>query len=575
MNSANGLKTQVLSALHKVFPFIDPEGADYVSGSCLNNEPFSFQLAYRCEEDYHARGLNVRVESDLPIHCYRVDCVPVYDTHNTDNEGPEDPVGPGLFPDLLMPRMTNPAIANEGFQWADRYFEMGEKAIVHAIPTCWQSLWFVVNEDYATVPAGEHVITLRIYAQDTNALLEEKTFTLTVLSTSLPKQTLLYTNWVHSDCLCDMHHVDMFSDAFFTILQDYAHKAIRNGMNMMYLPAFTPPLDVSVGCYRRKTQLVGVTAHTEGEQTCYDFDFSLMERYINACMAGGVTHFEHSHMFTQWGATSAPRIYATVDGVEQPIFGWDTAANSQEYATFLSQYFPAVRAFMKARDLDDKVLYHISDEPQDEHVESYRNARNVAVPYLEGCMVGDALSNYAYFEQGLATMPIVATNCIDRFLGKCDNLWAYYTGEQVMDNLSNRQLNFPSYRNRILGMQLYRYAIKGFLNWNYNYCYHVLSHGVYDPCCNPGGYLMHTGGAMIYPGRDGTAMQSIRQKVFGDGINDFRALQRLESLVGRAATEAFLDNLFGGQLTFHTCPTSAEQLLAVREAINAEIAKNL
>ncbi len=572
MTIQNGLKTQALSSLHKVFMDKIPDVPDYTGGSLLNNEPFSFQIAYRCEEGRDTTGLNVKIDSTLPVSCYRVDYVPLYSTANPGNEGPEDDVAPGLIPDMLTPRLTNPAIVNEGFKWADRYFEVGEKSIVHAVPGFWQALWFTVNEDGVTVPAGKHDVTVRIYAQqDDTTLLAEHTLSLEVLATPLPTQSLLYTNWLHSDCLCDMHHVDMFSDRFFEILQNYIYKAVRNGMNMVYLPAFTPPLDVSVGCYRRKTQLVGVTVCNG----VYTFDFSLMEKYVDACLAGGATHFEHSHLFTQWGATSAPRIYAAVDGVEKPIFGWDTPAGSDEYTSFLAQYLPAVRAFMDSKGLGDKVLYHISDEPLDEHLESYQVARNAAMPYLEGCMVGDALSNYAYFEQGLAAMPIVATNHIDAFIGKCDNLWAYYTGEQVMASLSNRQLNFPSYRNRILGMQLYRYDVKGFLNWNYNYCYNVLSHGIFDPSTNPGGYQLNTGAAMIYPSRDGTAVQSIRQKVFGDGVNDMRALQRLESLVGRPATERFLDDLFGGQFTFHTCPSNPEQLLAVRQAINAEIAKHL
>ena len=265
----------------------------------------------------------------------------------------------------------------------------------------------------------------------------------------------------------------------------------------------------------------------------------------------------------------------TIDGEEVELFGWHTAADSKEYREFLAQYLPAVRSFLKGEGLEDKVLYHISDEPDGNMAPAYAAARDGAIPYLEGCLVTDALSHYALYEKGLTEAPIVATNFIEDFIGKCDNLWCYYTGEQVMKRLSNRSPSLPSFRNRILGMQMYRYDIKGFLNWNYNYTYSILSHGVFDPCTNLGGFGNSPSGPLVYPGRDGSALQSIRLKVFGEGVNDMRALQMLEGLIGRPATEAFLDSLFGDTVTFHTCPETAEELLTVREAINAEIVKYL
>ena len=80
---------------------------------------------------------------------------------------------------------------------------------------------------------------------------------------------------------------------------------------------------------------------------------------------------------------------------------------------------------------------------------------------------------------------------------------------------------------------------------------------------------------VVYPGRDGTAIQSLRLKVFGEGIYDMRALQLLESLIGKEKTCTLLDGLFGEKLTFNTRAVSAEQLLQIRTAINKAIAENL
>ena len=49
--------------------------------------------------------------------------------------------------------------------------------------------------------------------------------------------------------------------------------AVKNGMNMVLMPAFTPPLDTPVGKERKTVQLVGVDF--DGKN--YKFDFSLLE----------------------------------------------------------------------------------------------------------------------------------------------------------------------------------------------------------------------------------------------------------------------------------------------------------
>ncbi|MES9143981.1 glycoside hydrolase domain-containing protein, partial [Cutibacterium acnes] len=77
--------------------------------------------------------------------------------------------------------------------------------------------------------------------------------------------------------------------------------------------AFTPPLDTKVGGERPTVQLVGVNV-TNGK---YSFDFSKLKRFVDMCLGLGVEYFEMSHLFTQWGAAFAPKVIATVDGVEK------------------------------------------------------------------------------------------------------------------------------------------------------------------------------------------------------------------------------------------------------------------
>ena len=558
------LITRLLSSLHKVYPEEIPP-VTYTGGTVLRNEPFSFQIAYKTDEGNIP--LYVRIEADgLPVCHYRVDYVPVLDPRNG-GDGIGERTVPGLYPDILRRRLHNPPVADESVA-VPRWYEKGEKHLITAVADSWQSLWFTVNEDGVPLPTGQYAVTVRFYNQRTQECVGEQTVTVCLLDALLPEQTLLYTNWIHADCLCDLHRTGMFDDDFFTVLSDYVRVATRHGMNMVFLPAFTPPLDTPVGTERATAQLVGVTVTAGGD---YTFDFTLMKRYLDVCRQAGATHFEHSHFFTQWGAKAAPKVMATVQGEERRIFGWDTPATG-EYARFLRAYIGDLRSFLRAEGLDDKVLFHISDEPNATMVSDYRAARDVVTDLLDGCMLGDALSHYDLYEQGLAEIPIVCTEGIGPFLGNCDNLWCYYTGGQITGGLSNRLTTLCSPRNRIIGMQMYRYDIKGFLHWGYNYYYGCMSHGVSDVCSTPGMYEMSNGSPyVVYPGFDGTCLPSIRLKVFGEGVCDMRVLQALESLTDRQTVCELLDSLFDGGLTFHTCVVEPEDFLRIRQTINEAI----
>ncbi len=115
---------------------------------------------------------------------------------------------------------------------------------------------------------------------------------------------------------------------------------------------------------------------------------------------------------------------------------------------------------------------------------------------------------------------------------------------------------------------------KGFLHWGYNYYYDTLSHGFYNPVSNPCGCGQVAGSAFIvYPQDDGTAIPSIRMKVFYEGINDYRALERLEKLIGRKAVLKFIKEQLG-EITFKTCFGNAK-LFEFRQRLNEEIKKYL
>ena len=50
---------------------------------------------------------------------------------------------------------------------------------------------------------------------------------------------------------------------------------------------------------------------------------------------------------------------------------------------------------------------------------------------------------------------------------------------------------------------------------------------------------------MVYPANDGKAYQSVRQKIFAEGLLDIRVLSLLEQLAGRKVCEELIVKNFG------------------------------
>ena len=434
---------------------------------------------------------------------------------------------------------------------------------------------FSINELYKNreeIKSGKHYIKIKFYDAGNQECLAEEKLDLEVLDVELPNQTLLYTAWFHCDCLADTYGVEVFSDKFFELMRPYVSLAAKHGMNMILLPAFTPPLDTPIDRERKTTQLVRINLNN-GE---YSFDFSLMKKYIELCRECGIENFEHNHLFSQWGAEHAPKIIATVDGECKRIFGWETDSKSEEYATFLYCYLKALKKFLKEMNMEKHIIFHISDEPPIKLITFYENALSIVKEELKDYVYGDALSNYDFYEKGFTKLPIVAVNSpeIDKFVENCADYWAYFTNGELTDNSPNRTIPVPSARNRVIGVQMYFCGAKGFLHWGYNYYYGVLSHGIFNPMINPCGYKQIPGASyVVYPDITGEPIPSLRMKVFYEAINDYGALQLLETLIGRESVLGFIEKNVG-KVNYKYSPTN-EELFNLRQKINDEILKNI
>ena len=453
---------------------------------------------------------------------------------------------PGLFPDLLIPLAHNPNI--------------------YAMPRQLHSLWVDIRVPEKAAP-GVYPISVTLQNADTGAEVGRSDFTLTVYDAVLPPQKLLYTQWFHCDCLANYYGVETFSPQHWRIIGNFLKTAAENGINLILTPVFTPPLDTAVGHHRPTTQLVDIT-WADGR---YTFDFTRLGQWIALCRSVGICHFEIPHLFTQWGARHAPQIVAKVNGEVRQIFGWESEAVGGAYTDFLRQFLPQLRAYLRAQGAEDHCIFHISDEPNPRQLEDYRRARDSVADLLTGCRVMDALSDYDFYAAGVVERPIVGTDHLRPFLERgVEDLWAYTCCSQCVD-VSNRFLSMPSGRNRIIGVQLFRHRIRGFLHWGYNYYNNQYSIAPIDPYrVTDAEFFVPSGDAFsVYPAPDGTAYETIHLAVFSQALRDQRALEALAERIGAAETDALIDRLAGRSITFTDYPRHDGFLLRLRETVNS------
>ncbi|MBR4767173.1 MAG: DUF4091 domain-containing protein, partial [Clostridia bacterium] len=394
-----------------------------------------------------------------------------------------------------------------------------------------------------------------------------------IIDAQLPEIDFVYTNWYHCDGISNYYNVPVFSDEFWRINRNFIEYAVYHGMNCILTPLFTPPLDTAVGGERLTVQLVDIKLSNNR----YIFDFSNLKKWIDMCLKCGIEYFEMSHLFTQWGALHAPKIVAEDEnGIKKNIFGWNTETDSKEYDDYILQLGKSLIPFLEKENIRNKCFFHVSDEPSEDHLETYKKRSQLIDKAFPGFKTIDALSNIDFFKSGAVKQPIPATGSAENFYGVVPELWVYYCSGQGNKNLSNRLIAMPSQRTRVLGYQLYKYDAKGFLQWGYNFYNSALSIKQINPfeSTDADGIFPAGDSFVVYPGESGNPLPSLRLKVFYDALQDLRALKLLESLTGRDKAVELLEEGID-PITFTQYPHSDKWQLSVRERINSAIKANL
>lgn len=531
------MKIKVLCSLAKIFPDEIYGGYEVEAISCLKNERTAFQLAIKADAD---KAVDV-VSSCADLTIYTIQYVPAGFTAEKDRDAYfVRNAESGMYPDVLLPLEGSIRLKK------DR----------------WTPVWceFVPN---GKMDAGVHTISITVGGETVTVNVE-------IADASFEAQSLLCTNWFHTDCLAAHYRVEIFSDEYWRIVENFMRTAVSHGINFILTPLFTPPLDTAFGGERPTVQLIDVKKNGN----TYTFGFEKLQKWIDLADRCGIRYFEMSHLYTQWGAKHAPKIMAETRRGYRRIFGWGTNAHGKRYSDFLRQLAPKLIEFIDENGIRDRCMFHTSDEPQKRHYRSYQKAAALMQALFGDFRRIDALSEFSFYKDGLIEYPITNIEHIEDFAGKIPELWTYYCCNPYKDHFPNRFMAMPSLRSRILGFILYAYDVKGFLQWGYNFYFTRYSRRLVDPFTetDAGGKFPSGDSYVVYPAPDGSAYASLRLKVFYDAIQDFEALRLLEKKIGREKTLEMLNQGLEKPLTATEYPHDEKWLIEKRREINTLLA---
>lgn len=546
-----------ISSLAKVFLDDDVNRFPEVeSASALKGERVSWQILYTgSDTDIHKRNVAFTVEKDERINTEfslvgNVPCLLACKFKRKEEDNYLRTTS-GLYPDILYPLKEN------------KFHTVAENC--HSL--------FVTAYVPEDIEPGVYPVKLTFtIGEEENVSVIEKTFEIKVLNAVLPPQETTYTQWFHADCIATYYKYDLLSEEHWAMIEKFIAMASHTGINMILTPMFTLPLDTEVGRERPTVQLIDVSLDENG----YHFEFGKMARWIDMCQKYGINKFEMSHLFSQWGTGCTPKIVVTTKDGEEKLFGWHTKADSKQYREFLNVCIPALTRFLKDKGVYENTLFHVSDEPSyEKNLEIYKTQREMIAHLIPDDKLIEACSHYQFLEDGIIKRPVSITSSVDEFFERgYTDIWAYYCSYPDEKNYSNRLIAMPNGRNRIVGFQLYKYGIEGFLHWGYNFYYSVLSKRAVNPFYETDADEGFPSGDAfsVYPGEDGP-LESIRSVAFYEGLQDIRACKLLEKYVGREEVLEIVNKF--GEIKFNQYPRSDEGILAIRERINARLEEEL
>jgi len=475
-----------------------------------------FQIGVHCPTGF-PRELSVEAgelrskDGTIPSGCVKVlwaGLVPVPFNTAWQQRGDVERMAPDFFPDPLFARAEDVTSRPRPLH-GGKYPQTG-------------SLWVRV-EVPRDARAGDYAgpIRLKNDKQETTVGVSLRVYPIV-----LPAARLYMTNWFFPSLMARFCKTPLMTDEFWRTLELYAADMALHGQNTILTPLG------SLGAAVEGAPLPQLVAIQEVSKGRYRFDFRVFDRWCELFFRHGFALIEGGHL--AGGSRSATPFW--IVGVDGRPYQRSGEVQSAEHIVFLRQLLPAVRKHIASKGWLDRFVLHISDEPHGDQLKPYSELVSLVRELAPGVPIIDAMGDPSFAH--LIDQPVPIESAYEEFAKRAsvprESIWFYYCCGPT-GRYPNRFVDYTLIRVRIFTWLAWKYRVKGFLHWGYNYWdWHPpqrkLPHNPYDNVT--GGVLEAGDPLVVYPPVDPDVSKapvpSIRWEIIGRAMHDYSYLAMLD-----------------------------------------------
>lgn len=369
--------------------------------------------------------------------------------------------------------------------------------------------------------------------------------TVRVYDAVIPENAFPVTNWFSLEAVCRCHGLEKDTPAYYGMVRRYARAMRRIHQNMFYI-------ELDESC---------VTGRSP-----YTFNFEYLRPLIEIFFEEGMQYMELGTLLSRgFLPEGGPDMYT--DSFKCSMAPRIPVDSPQGYEITV-RFVQALAEFLKRNGWQDKVFFHVHDEPdihfKDEHTldgrkRQYYLAAGILRKYLPGVRIIEAVAGPEF--RGGVDIWVPGTpgyeehkEEFDRLIGLGEEVWAYVCcGPE--GNWLNRFLDFAVLKGRLLFWGCAKNRLGGFLHWGFNQFQMGMDPFNGTSCPN------HTGigtnfpcgdSFLVYPGTDGP-WPGMRMEAARRGAEDAALLKELLKQ-NPAAHDRLVEKVFCSNTEYNSSP---------------------
>ncbi len=303
----------------------------------------------------------------------------------------------------------------------------------------------------ATTPIGEQKILLTLtFGEDVIGIPVD----LTVHKAKIPPlsdTSLTVCNWIYPKVLAEDHGVELFSEAYYTVLRRYMSHLldIRSTVFTIverFAASFVKPI-------------------RDGDGRIVDFDLSEIERHLGMAREMGfpIIAGPFVALWNNWQ-----------DNGLWLLWDRETEVTTPEAYRQLRIYFTRVGEMIARNGWENCYWQTLVDEPQVNSELMYRSLACICRRFLPGIPISDPIETTQV--GGATDVWCIKQATYEKYIDiyrqyqKDGERMTFYTCGYPAGDTMNRVLDLPLSAGRLAFWMCHRYGFEGFLHWGYHFC---------------------------------------------------------------------------------------------------------